>query len=87
MNRTKRIEEILHKHLSNFRIDVVDNSHLHKGHNNFNGEGETHILLKLHSISKYKIKKLAIHKQINYLLKDEFDKGLHSLEIKINLLY
>ena len=84
MNRTKRIKEILQKHLTNFRIDVVDNSHLHKGHNNFSGLDETHILLKLKSISKYKIKNIAIHKQINFLLKDEFAKGLHSLEIKIN---
>ena len=84
MNRTKRIKEILQKHLTNFRIDVVDNSHLHKGHNNFNGQGETHILLKLESISEYEIKNIAIQKQINFLLKDEFEKGLHSLEIKIN---
>jgi len=85
MNRTKRIDEILQKHLSNFEIDIVDNSNLHKGHNNFNGRGETHLKLIINNINNKKINRLKIHKYINCLLKEEFDKGLHSLEIKIIL--
>tara|TARA_Y100001970_G_C13908526_1_gene687329 strand:- start:517 stop:771 length:255 start_codon:yes stop_codon:yes gene_type:complete len=84
MNRTKRIGNILQKNLTNFSINVIDNSHLHKGHNNFNGLFETHIAILLKKKTKNKINRLEIHKMINSLLKDEFDKGLHSLEIKIN---
>ena len=53
MNRKKRINEILKKNLKNFDILIEDKSNSHKGHNNFNGKGETHILL----ILKTKIKK------------------------------
>ena len=47
MNRTKRIGNILQKNLPDFSINVIDNSHLHKGHNNFDGNNEPHILVQL----------------------------------------
>ena len=84
MKRTKRIDNILKKNLSNLNIKITDNSHLHQGHNNFNGDGETHITVNLQINSKSKINRLELHRKINSLLKKEFDKGLHSLEIKIN---
>ena len=83
MNRTKRIQDILGKYISNFNIQIIDNSHLHIGHNNFNGQGETHITINLKNNAKSKINRLEIHRKINSLLKNEFDTGLHSLEIKI----
>ena len=84
MNRTKRIGNILQKNLTDFSINVIDNSHLHKGHNNFDGLLETHIAILLKKKTKIKISRLEIHKIINSLLKEEFNKGLHALEIKIN---
>ena len=65
-------------------FEIVNNSYLHKGHNNFNGEGETHIVIILKINDELKINRLDIHKKINLLLKKEFYRGLHSLEIKIN---
>ena len=84
MNRTKRIKNILQKNFSYFAINIIDNSHLHKGHNNFNGLNETHITVELSKTSQDKIDRLNIHRKINNLLKNEFLKGLHALEIKIN---
>ena len=84
MNRTKRIKKILKKNLVEFVINVRDNSHSHKGHNNFDGKGETHIIIELQQNSIFKIDRLEIHKKINILLKNEFEIGLHSLQIKIN---
>ena len=83
MNRTKRIDRILEKHFLDFSIEIIDNSLLHKGHNNFDGNHETHILLELKSNNSLKIDRLQIHKKINTLLKKEFEMGLHSLQIKI----
>ena len=40
MNRTKRIETILGKYFNDTNISVIDNSSLHKGHNNFTGDDE-----------------------------------------------
>ena len=83
MNRKKRISEILKKKLENFEFEVNDNSFLHKGHNNFDGKNETHILLKIRPTKKVKYDRLSIHRLINKVLEDEFMNGLHSLEIKI----
>ena len=47
MNRTKRIKNILEKNLSEFSISVTDDSFNHIGHNNFDGDGETHIIIEL----------------------------------------
>ena len=84
MERKQRIIDLLKNDLDDFNIDITDNSHLHVGHNEFNGLGETHLLIELKSKSKKIINRLEIHKKINSLIKREFERGLHSVEIKIN---
>ena len=83
MNRTKRIETILENYFNDTNISVINNSSLHKGHNNFDGKGETHILIQFNKSPKLNLSRLEIHKKINSLLKKEFENGLHSLEIRI----
>ena len=83
MNRKKRINEKLKKNLKDFQIFIEDNSHLHKGHNDFDGKEETHILVKLFSKKNIKYNRLEIHRLVNKTLIEEFSNGLHSLEIKI----
>jgi len=83
MNRKKRINDKLKKNLKNFHILIEDNSHLHKGHNNFDGKKETHILVNLFSKKKIQYNRIEIHRLINKILREEFSNGLHSLEIKI----
>jgi len=56
---------------------------LHKGHNSYDGNNETHFSIILNTNNKNKESKLTIHRKINELLKDEFNLGLHALEIKI----
>ena len=83
MNRKKRINDKLKKNLKDFQILIEDNSHLHKGHYNFDGKDETHILIKLFSKDKIKYNRLEIHRLVNKILIKEFSNGLNSLEIKI----
>ena len=83
MNRTKRIKNIIENSFIDFSISVIDNSLAHKGHNNFDGYKETHIIVELKKKYKFKINRLDIHKKINTLLFEEFKQGLHSLQIKI----
>ena len=83
MNRKKRISEILKKKWENFEFEVNDNSLLHKGHNNFDGKGETHIQIVLINKTNIKCNRLDIHRKINEVLENEYNSGLHSLEIKI----
>ena len=84
MNRKQRIDKILSKKLNNFLLEIIDNSNLHKGHNNFKGNEETHIKIILTKINKIPTSRLNIHRLVNNLLEEEFKTGLHSLEIEIN---
>ena len=84
MNRKQRILNLLSKQFDQFSISIIDNSYLHVGHNKFDGLNETHIQILLISKTSQKINRMDIHKKINYLLKNKFEIGLHSLEIKIN---
>ena len=83
MNRKKRIESILFNNFKDWEIRTIDNSIKHRGHNNFDGDQESHFEIILKKDSIIKEKKLQIHRKINELLKDEFINGLHALEIKI----
>ena len=83
MNRTKRIKDIIEKNFNEFSISVTDDSLAHKGHNNFNGDEETHIIIELKNNNNLHINRLEIHKKINKLLSEEYKQGLHSLQIKI----
>ena len=84
MKRKQRIDKILSNKFDNFLLEIVDNSNLHKGHNNFTGQDETHIKIILTKKNKIPTNRLNIHRLINNLLENEFKNGLHSLEIKIN---
>ena len=83
MNRKKKIESILKKNFIAWKVKVNDISILHKGHNNYDGNNETHFSIILNTNDKNKESRLSIHRKINELLKDEFNLGLHALEIKI----
>ena len=84
MNRKQRIDKILSNKFNNFLLEIIDNSYLHTGHNNFTGSGETHIMIILTRKDNSPYNRLNIHKIIYNLLDEEFKSGLHSLEIKIN---
>ena len=84
MNRKQRIDKILSNKFDNFLLEIIDNSNLHIGHNNFDGKNETHIKIILTNKNNDSLNKLNIHRIINSSLEEEFKSGLHSLEIKIN---
>jgi len=81
MNRKKRIEKKLNFSQKNWFINVEDTSYLHKGHNSFDGNEESHFKISLKPTSQEIRTRLEIHRLINDLLKDEFQNGLHALEI------
>ena len=83
MKRKKRIEKILSDNFKIWKIEVIDISYQHKGHNHFTGNDETHFSIILYLNINDNFKRINIHRKINYLLKDEFSSGLHALEIKI----
>ena len=83
MNRKKRIESLLLKNFINWKFTVIDNSAQHSGHNNFDGTQETHFCIVIKKPFSSNENRILIHRKIYKLLKDDFQNGLHALEIKI----
>ena len=83
MKRKIIIEKILSDSFSKWGIEVKDISILHKGHNNFDGNKETHFSIILNRHNQNNDSKLKIHRKIYKLLENEFNSGLHALQIKI----
>jgi len=65
-------------------LEVKNNSNLHQGHSGDDGTGETHFEINISADCLKDLSRVSAHRKINELLKGEFNKGLHALEIKIN---
>ncbi len=63
-------------------LEVIDNSHLHAGHVGARDSGETHFKIIIKSDQLAQLNRIAAHRLINQILKDEL-KQIHALEIKI----
>ncbi len=79
----QRIEESLKKEINPEFLEVINNSEMHRGHAGDDGTGETHFEVRIKSEQLNKSGRISAHRKINQILKDEFEKGLHALEIKI----
>lgn len=82
MNREKLITQKLGV-LKPQYLKVINDSHIHNGHESSPGSGDSHFTVEIiaHSISDKSL--IEQHKIINNLLKEEFSNGLHALSIKI----
>ena len=83
MNRKKRIEELLRMNFAKLDFQLHDRSSDHSGHNNFDGSQESHFQLIIKNYKLYFKKRIETHRAINLLLKNEYNIGLHSLEITL----
>ena len=63
-------------------IEIVDNSHKHKGHKSFSPE-KFHLQLKIKSLYLNSISRVNAQKMIMKVLKDDLDTKIHALEISI----
>jgi BolA family transcriptional regulator, general stress-responsive regulator len=81
-NRTTRIRERLTQVFAPERLEITDQSALHAGHAGASPEGETHFKVEIVSKKFDGMSRVAIQREINHALKNEFDSGLHALSIK-----
>ncbi|MDX2082469.1 MAG: BolA family protein [Rickettsiales bacterium] len=79
----QRIEKALKKNLQPQFLEIKNNSQLHLGHFESEESGETHFSIVIESQQLKNLSLIAAHRKINQLLKNEFENGLHALEIKI----
>ena len=63
-------------------LEVVDESHLHKGHAGHRPEGDTHFRVRIAAEAFRGKSRVEMHRLVNAAMKDEFARGLHALAIE-----
>ena len=81
-NYFKDIEKKLKEKINIEKLEIIDNSHKHKGHKFFS-KGKYHLHLKIKSLYLRSISKLSAQKLIMNLLKEDLKTKIHALEITI----
>ena len=81
-NYFEEIEKKLRKQIKFESLEIVDNSHKHKGHKFFSDE-KFHLHLKIKSLYLSSISRLSAQKLIMKVLKDDLQSRIHALEISI----
>lgn len=83
MSVRTRIETTLRENLAPERLEVIDESHHHAGHQpNITGDGETHMRVRIVASAFTGLSRLDRHRKVNELLKPELDAGLHALAVE-----
>ncbi|PWV98119.1 BolA protein [Hoeflea marina] len=83
MTRQQRIETALQATFDPERLTVINESHLHAGHQpHFDGSGESHFRVRMQSAGFTGLSRIDRHRAVNAALKAEFDGGLHALAVE-----
>lgn len=83
MTRQQRIEAALQEAFSPERLEVINESHLHAGHQpHFDGTGETHFRIRIQCGQFAGMSRIDRHRAVNAALGSEFDAGLHALAVE-----
>ena len=78
----KDIEKKLKEKINFEELEIIDNSHKHKGHKFFSKE-KYHLHIKIKSLYLKSISRLSAQKLIMNLLKEDLKTKIHALEISI----
>ena len=81
-NYFKELEKKLEQKISFERIEIIDNSHKHKGHKFFS-KNRYHLHLKINSLYLKSISRINAQKLIMNILKEDLKNKIHALEISI----
>ena len=77
-----QIKEKIKNKIKLEEIKIIDNTDAHKNHKNFQ-EGKFHLILEIRSNYLNKFKRLEAEKILMEIVRDEFKKNLHALEIRL----
>ncbi|MCB1451632.1 MAG: BolA family protein [Nitratireductor sp.] len=80
---SQSLTEKLHNAFAPERLEVINESHLHAGHQEkFDGSGETHLRIRIVAEAFRGMSRLQRHRAINALADAEMAAGLHALAIE-----
>ena len=81
-NYFTEIEKKIKERIKVERLEIIDNSFMHKNHKTFLPD-KLHIHLKIKSYYLNSISRVDAQKMIMKILKDDFKTKIHALEISI----
>ena len=77
------IEEKLTAAYAPDALEIIDESHLHAGHNEAAAHGETHFRVRMTSAAFDGVSRLDRQRQVLALLADELNGPVHALALKL----
>ena len=77
-----QIEEKIKNKIKLEEIKILDNSKAHKNHKSFQ-EGKFHLILEIKSNYLNNLSRLEAEKILMSTIKEEFQKNIHALEIRL----
>ena len=83
MNFFDEVKEKINKKINPENIILIDNSNLHTKHKFFD-LNKFHLKIIIKSKKLKSMNKIAAHKEIFSILKDEMNNKIHALEIEIH---
>ena len=83
MSFFEQVKEKIIKSINPKNIILIDNSSLHTKHKSFDVD-KYHLKIIITSKKLKNMNKIAAHKEIFSILKDEMTNKIHALEIEIN---
>ena len=83
MARRERLIERLTTSLAPTSIEVVDESHRHAGHAGARPGGETHYHVEIVAARFAGMSRVARHRLVHEIVRDEFGSGLHALSLRL----
>ena len=78
-----KVKTKINKKINPENIILIDNSHLHTKHKSFDSS-KLHLKIIIKSEKLKKMDKIAAHKKIFSILKDEMNNKIHALELEIH---
>jgi BolA protein len=77
------IENRLAAAFSPQRLEVINESHLHAGHQeHFDGQGETHLRVRIVADAFAGMSRIERHRAINALVAEELAGGVHAFAVE-----
>jgi BolA protein len=81
MSMEARIRDKLNAALAPERLEILNESALHRGHRGSPGTGESHVRLLIVAARFAGMSRLERHRVVNQTLADELADGVHALAI------
>lgn len=83
MSMEETIRKKLTAALSPIEIEVIDDSESHRGHGGWREGGETHFRVRVVSASFAGMSRVARHRMVNAILKEELNASIHALQLDL----